>query len=84
MKNKKITLAALPNGCQAKVNEIAAYGLEKDRLIDLGFAPGSTVKVLFTSPAKNPTAYEVMGAVLALREEDGKKIIVTPICSLEY
>jgi len=41
-----------------------------------GIFPGSTVKLLFRSPAKNPCAYEIMGAVLALRDEDSASIMI--------
>ena len=43
-----------------------------------GIIPGASIKHLFDSPAKDPAAYEVMGAVLALRLEDAKKIFVSP------
>ena len=42
-----------------------------------GIFPGSKIKLLFNSPTKNPSAYEVMGAVLALRQEDSKNIYVS-------
>lgn len=44
-----------------------------------GLFPGSKIKLLFSSPLKDPSAYEVMGAVLALRQEDSRHIIVEPI-----
>ena len=69
-------LSDLPVGCRGTIVQINAQGLEKDRFIDLGFAPSLEVKTLFKSPAQNPTAYEVMGAVLALRREDASKIII--------
>lgn len=43
-----------------------------------GIFPGSRIKLLFNSPTKNPSAYEVMGAVLALRREDSSNIYVSP------
>ena len=58
------------------------------RSIDLGgknngvfrrwIIPGALIRHLFDSPAKDPSAYEVMGAVLALRHEDSEKILVSP------
>lgn len=44
-----------------------------------GLIPGSKIKLLFRSPSKNPAAYEVMGAVLALRHEDSGGIFVSPL-----
>lgn len=69
-------LSLLPVGSCGTIVDIEAKGLEKDRFIDLGFAPTLEIKALFKSPAQNPAAYEVMGAVLALRKEDASKIIV--------
>lgn len=44
-----------------------------------GIFPGSKIKLLFRSPSKNPAAYEVMGAVLALRHEDSGGILISPL-----
>lgn len=70
------SLAQLPVGHQGTIIQINALKAEKERFIDLGLAPSSQVKTLFKSPSKNPTAYEVMGAVLALRKEDASKILI--------
>lgn len=67
-------LSQLPVGCCSTIAAVDADGQEKERLTDLGFAPPLKVKALFRSPARDPTAYEVMGAVLALRSEDASKI----------
>ena len=76
MTSETFDLSRLPVGCRAIITCIRAEGLEKDRFIDLGFSPSLEVKTLFHSPSGSPTAYEVMGAVLALRSEDAAKIIV--------
>lgn len=39
----------------------------RQRLLDLGFVPGTRVEVLFASPLGDPVAYRVEGAVVALR-----------------
>lgn len=76
MHSETFSLTHLPIGHLGTIVAINASGLEKDRFMDLGFAPSQRVKALFRSPAQNPTAYEIMGAVLALRKEDASKIIV--------
>ena len=76
MNTETINLSALPVGSRGIIVDINACGLEKDRFIDLGFAPTLEVKALFKSPAQSPAAYEVMGAVLALRSEDASKIMI--------
>lgn len=47
------------------------------RLLDLGFIKGSKIIALYKSPSKNPTAYLIKGTVIAIRNEDAKKIKIT-------
>ena len=78
MEFHSFTLNALSLGCRAVVDELNFEGIQKFRMIDLGFVPGAVVKALHRSPAGDPTAYYVMGAVIALRDEDASKIILKP------
>ena len=48
----------------------------KQRLIDIGFVDGTNVECVLISPYKNPKAYMVKGAVIAIRNEDAKFIEV--------
>ena len=41
-----------------------------------GILPGSIIKYVFSSPAKDPSAYEIMGSVIALRRDISKKIFI--------
>jgi DtxR family Mn-dependent transcriptional regulator len=52
----------------------ACRGPERRRLLDLGFVPGTVVEVDMVSPAGDPTAYRVRGAVVALRREQANLI----------
>jgi DtxR family Mn-dependent transcriptional regulator len=52
----------------------ACRGAERRRLLDLGFVPGTVVEVDMVSPAGDPTAYRVRGAVVALRREQANLI----------
>ena len=74
MKNKLCYLAV---GESATVVDNISKGSIRRRLIDIGFAQGTKVKCLFKSPFGDPTAYKIRGAVIALRKEDSKKIIIT-------
>jgi ferrous iron transport protein A len=42
----------------------------------MGLSEGTIVNVLMKSPAGDPTAYKVRGAVLALRSEEASKVLV--------
>ena len=54
-------------------------GALRRRLMDLGFVRGSHVSVGMRSPLGNPVAYVVRGTAIALRREQARQIIVTPL-----
>lgn len=56
-----------------KINIIDNY---RRRLLDLGFVKGSKITTLYRSPSGNPTAYMIKGAVIAVRNEDAKNILI--------
>ena len=49
-------------------------GLERNRLLDLGVVPGSTVSVDLVNPSGSPTAYRLRGASIALRREQADRV----------
>lgn len=44
------------------------------RFLDLGIIPGTKITPVFSSIFNDPIAYEVRGSVIAIRNEDSKKI----------
>ena len=48
------------------------------RLQDLGLIPGTPVSCLARSPLGDPCAYQIRGAVVALRREDALLVEVAP------
>jgi len=72
-------LSGLQPGGRARVVGLSAAcrGQERRRLLDLGFVPGTLVEVDMVSPAGDPTAYRVRGAVVALRREQASLIRVS-------
>ena len=48
----------------------------KRRLEDLGMTKGTIIKCELESPFKDPKAYLVKGCIIAIRDEDAKKIMV--------
>jgi DtxR family Mn-dependent transcriptional regulator len=71
-------LASLPMGEQAVVSDIspACRGVERRRLLDLGLVSGTVVKAEFASPAGDPVAYRVRGALIALRAQQAELIYI--------
>ena len=73
------TLDQLKIGDKGIVKNILNDQSIKRRLLDIGLIPGSIVECVFKSPMGDPTAYYIRGAVIAIREEDSKKIQVEVI-----
>jgi DtxR family Mn-dependent transcriptional regulator len=71
-------LNSLKPGQSARVIELspACRGLERRRLLDLGFVAGTTVTVEMISPGGDPTAYRLRGTVVALRRDQAGLIRV--------
>ena len=78
MNTNSIPLPMVIPGKEYTINRIEDGKTEAKNFWGYGIFPGSTIKLLFNSPTRNPSAYEVMGAVLALRREDSKNIYVSP------
>lgn len=71
-----LSLAASPLCQRVYITKLNVTGDLRRRLLDLGFTPGNTVVPLFRSPLGDPTAYAVMGSIIALRREDAETIRV--------
>lgn len=76
MDNLLIPLNQLAPGCRGAVKELQVQGMPRRRLLDLGLIADTCVEVLLKSPAGDPTAYRIRGAVIALRSEEASKILV--------
>ncbi|HHW54888.1 MAG TPA: ferrous iron transport protein A [Firmicutes bacterium] len=73
------TLAHLAPGSEALVTALGGEGAIRRRLLDLGLVPGTRVKALRTSPLGDPKAYQIRGAVIALRAEEASLIAIRPL-----
>ncbi len=76
MQDSSLSLNQLAIGQKAKIVNLDGLGPLKSRILDLGIINGTTIEALHHSPSGDPTAYFVRGTVIALRQEDAKKIIV--------
>ncbi len=71
------TLDKLSIGMSAYVKGIKSSSNQKRRLLDLGLVNGTIVTALQKSPCGDPVAYDIRGAVIALRKEDASQIIIS-------
>ena len=76
MNGNLLSLNDLPIGSKGSVYSLQFSGIERRRMLDLGLVQGTIVEALQKSPSGDPIAYFIRGAVIALRDEDAKKITV--------
>ena len=76
-------LSDLRVGQTGVMRSMFATGMVRNRLLDLGFLPGTQVTVVRRAPLGDPTAYRVRGAILALRHEDASLVVAESITDLQ-
>ena len=76
--NKSVcSLTDLKIGETAKVNKLSLTGSMRRRVQDIGLIEGTEVECVLKSPGGDPIAYQIRGAIIALRNEDSLNILVT-------
>jgi ferrous iron transport protein A len=73
---EEISLNRLPVGNLGQIVSLDAQGIMRRRLLDLGVVPGTVVEAVRRSPLGDPTAFKIRGALIALRSEEGRQILV--------
>ena len=66
----------MEEGQTATVAGIRLSGSMRRRLQDIGIIEGTNIKCLQKSPAGDPIAYLIRGAVIALRSEDSANVMM--------
>lgn len=69
-------LFELNTGEKCIINKILLSGSMRRRLLDMGLIKNTEVECLLTSPFGDPKAFSIRGAVIALRSEDCKQILI--------
>lgn len=69
-------LTSLQCGQTARVGALSLKGSMRRRLQDIGLIEGTQVECVQKSPAGDPVAYLIRGAVIALRAEDSAGVLV--------
>ncbi|MEE9118133.1 MAG: metal-dependent transcriptional regulator [Calditrichia bacterium] len=75
------SLSSLKTGEEAEVAGIsrACRGAQRRRLMDLGIVPGTVVSMVLTSAGGDPKAYNIRGAMIALRADQADFIHIQPL-----
>jgi Fe2+ transport system protein FeoA len=71
-----VPLAELPLGAVATVVRVESESGIGRRLLDLGFIPGTLVRVIRRAPLGDPVSYEVRGTRMCLRRSEALRIWV--------
>ncbi len=74
-----LRLSDLGEGESAYVKEVSARPGMDRRLTDLGLVPGTQVTCVLQSPAGDPRAYWIRGALIALRGSDAGGVRVEAV-----
>jgi len=76
MKTDILPLPEAALGREYTIESVNDGKLLAEDLRGYGLIPGAGIKPLFASPSGDPCAYEIMGTVIALRNDDSKYIKV--------
>ena len=71
-----MTLDELRCGKRAMVSEVTGEGALRLRLLDMGFVPGTEVRVIRRAPAGDPIEVELRDYRITLRQKDAGTIIL--------
>ncbi len=77
--NRDMTLDFLHPGEFAVIKKLSSTGSMRRRLLDIGLINDTVVECVGKSPLGDPSAFMIRGAVIAIREEDCKDIIIEKI-----
>ena len=66
----------LQRGQTGTVKRLEVKGDQRRRLMDLGLLPGTEVTVAMNSPLGDPTAYRIREALIALRKDQARLIVI--------
>ncbi len=74
-------MTALKPGQRARIQGVELAGPVGTRLRDLGFLPGTEVRMIRRAPLGDPAVYEIRGAQICLRRSEARAIRVVPLPS---
>ncbi len=72
-----MTLNEVSPGAMCSVVNVLLEGETGQRLLDMGFVPGTQIKVVRNAPLRDPIDISIKGYMLALRRSEAGKIEVS-------
>jgi len=75
-KNAAMTLDDIKPGCECRVVDVTVDGATGQRLMDMGFIPGTKVKVVFNAPLVDPVDLQLRGYHVGIRHSEATGVEV--------
>ena len=73
---ESVSMRELQPGQFGVVRKLLTTGSMRRRLLDIGLVEGTKIECLGRSPGGDPSAYLIRGAVIAIRAEDGRGVLI--------
>lgn len=73
-----VTLAELAEGQSGTIRDIDTSSPTSQRLLDLGFVPGTPIKAVKKAPMGDPTTFQIRGYQVGLRKSEAELIDIDP------
>ena len=72
-----MSVSDLQPGQEGKVRQLNATGSIRQRLLDMGLLPNTTVRLERLAPAGDPIWISLQGSQLALRRKEAQAVLVS-------
>lgn len=69
-----LSLAELPEGHSGTIRDIDTSSPTSQRLLDMGFVPGTPIKAIQKAPLGDPTTFQIRGYQVGLRRSESDLI----------
>ena len=74
-----MTLDEIKPGQECEIVNTVSEGIMQQRLLDMGFIPGTRIKVIRNAPLVDPVEFLLKGYYVSLRHSEAKLVEVTLI-----
>ncbi len=74
MVRSTLSLSDLPEGKSGTIRDIDSQSPTSQRLLDLGFVPGTMIRAIKKAPMGDPTTFEIRGYQVGLRRSESSLI----------
>ncbi|MBW2321229.1 MAG: ferrous iron transport protein A [Deltaproteobacteria bacterium] len=71
-----MTLDEVKRDQECEIVDITSEGIMGQRLLDMGFIPGTRIKVIRNAPLVDPVEFLLKGYHISLRHSEAKKVEV--------